>query len=108
TQNIEPAYRLHLHVSDDDLRIDGLHLFDRFGSGVEWENLMPFIATESHDHFHHCRFVVDDDDLGHILRAEIISQMRKGKAKMRNHAGVITLPASIIHGTGSSQEMIAV
>ena len=82
-QNIEAAHRLHLHVGDDNLRVDRGHLFDRLGRGAEWENLMPFLPAEGDDDLHHRGLVVYDDDLSHILSAETISRMRKEKANMR-------------------------
>ena len=55
--------------------------------GIEWKNLMAFFATERHDHFHHCRFVVDNYDFGHIRKAENISSLRSRNAGTRKSLG---------------------
>jgi hypothetical protein len=82
-QNVEPAHRLHLYVGDNDLRLDRFHLLDRFGGRTKGKDLVSLLTAQRHDHFHHRRLVVYDDDFGHIRRAEIISGMRKGKTNMR-------------------------
>jgi hypothetical protein len=80
-QNIEPGHRLHLDVSDHDLRANRVELLDGFRRGVEGENLVPLFPAKRHNDLHHRRLVIDNYDFCHTGCAENIAEVRKEKRK---------------------------
>ena len=44
-KNVEATHGFHLHVGDDEVRLNRAHLLDRFRGRVKWENLMTFFAA---------------------------------------------------------------
>src|SRR6266436_8272973 len=93
-EDIEPGHRFHLDVCDQNLRRNAIELLDRLRRRIEWESLMSFFATESHDDFHHCGLVIDNYDFSHgkSQRGEYFS-FEKKKAVLRIAPRLTPLPA---------------
>src|SRR5438094_5072245 len=85
-EDIESRHCFHSNVGDDDMGLNGIHLLDGFGGGVERENLVAFFPTEGDDDFDHCGLVIDDYDFSHSQRGEYFS-FEKRKEKMRKKLG---------------------
>mgnify|MGYP003694526289 CR=1 FL=1 len=44
-KNVEATHGFHLHVGDDEVRLNRVHLLDRFRGRVKRENLVTFFAA---------------------------------------------------------------
>jgi hypothetical protein len=98
-KDIESRHGFHSNVGDDDMRLNGIHLFDGFGRSVERENLVTFFPTKGDDDFDHRRLVIDDYDFSHSQRGEYFSfEKKKEKMRKKLRRQVIS-PWSMIHGT---------
>src|SRR4029079_10604572 len=87
-QYIEPGHCFHPNIGNDDVRLNRIHLFDRFWGGIERENLVTFFPAKCHDDFDHCRLVIDDYDLSHSQRGEYFSFEKKKEETRENLASV--------------------
>src|SRR5438552_96014 len=76
-EHVEAGHCFHANVGNDDMRLNRIHLLDRFLSGVERENLVTFFPAKGHNDFDHCRLVIDDYDLGHSQRGEYFTFEKK-------------------------------
>ena len=81
-EDIESRHCFHSDVGDDDVGLNGIHLFDGFRCRVKWENLVTFFPTKGDDDFDHRGLVIDDYDLSHSQRGEYFS-FEKKKEEMR-------------------------
>src|SRR5207237_1609601 len=68
----------------DDVRLNRIHLFDRFWRGIERENLVTLFPAKCHDDFDHCRLVIDDYDLSHSQRGEYFNFEKKKEETGKN------------------------
>src|SRR6266567_967542 len=76
-EDIEAGHCFHSNVGNDDMRLNRIHLLDRFLSGVERENLVTFFPANGDDDFDHRRLVIDDYDFGHSQRGEYFTFEKK-------------------------------
>ena len=79
-----PGHRFHPDIGNDDVRLNRIHLFDRFWRGIERENLVTLFPAKCHDDFDHCRLVIDDYDLSHSQRGEYFSFEKKKEETRKN------------------------
>ncbi len=79
-----PGHRFHPDIGDDDVRLNRIHLFDRFWRGIERENLVTFFPAKCHDDFDHCRLVIDDYDFSHSQRGEYFNFEKKKEETRKN------------------------
>src|SRR5438045_9173483 len=77
SHDIEPVHRFHPYIGNDDVRLNRIHLFDRFWRGIESENLVTLFPTKCHDDFDHCRLVIDDYDFILSQRGEYFNFEKK-------------------------------
>src|SRR6266481_8838677 len=83
-EDVESRHRFHPDIGNDDVRLNRIHLFDRFWRGIERENLMTLFPAKCHDDFDHCRLVIDDYDLSHSQRGEYFSFEKKKEETREN------------------------
>jgi hypothetical protein len=83
-EDIESRHRFHPDIGNDDVRLNRIHLFDRFWRGIKRENLVTLFPAKCHDDFDHCRLVIDDYDLGHSQRGEYFSFEKKKEETREN------------------------
>jgi hypothetical protein len=81
-EDIESGHCFHSDVGDDDMGLNGIHLFDGFRCRVERENLVTLFPTKGDDDFDHRRLVIDNYDFGHSQRGEYFS-LEKRKEEIR-------------------------
>src|SRR5882724_258762 len=89
-EHVEAGHCFHSNVGNDDVRLNRIHLFDRFLRGIERENLVTFFPAKGHDDFDHRRLVIDDYDLGHSQRGEYFTFEKKKeetRKKLRDRHG---------------------
>src|SRR6266550_1473769 len=76
-EHVEAGHCFHSNVGNDDMRLNRIHLLDRFLRGVKRENLVTFFPAKGDDDFDHRRLVIDDYDLGHSQRGEYFTFEKK-------------------------------
>src|SRR6476620_5193283 len=87
-EDVESRHRFHPNISNDDVWLNRIHLFDRFWRGIERENLVTLFPAKCHDDLDHCRLVIDDYDFSHSQRGEYFSFEKKKEETRENLASV--------------------